>query len=131
MSDFSSVVVRTEVPVLYVRAEGGPAGAPQAFARLEAALGGPRGRRFYGWFHRGEYRACAVRLAGDDASALGLSEGTLDGGRYARARHEGPAPRIHETFLALLGAHGTDETRADLEEYRRADEVYALHPIPA
>ena len=128
-SEGDSVVVREETPVLYVRAEGGPAGAPGAFARLETALGGPRGRRFYGWFHGGEYRACAVRKEGDDPTALGLAEGTLPGGPYARARHEGPFHTIHETFHALGLRHAVDPDRADLEDYRREDEVWALLPV--
>ena len=130
MDATAKVVTRSEAPVLFVRAEGGPAGAPAAFARLEAALGGPRGRRFWGWFHRGEYRACAETKPGDDASRLALEAGTLPAGRFARARHAGPAPEIHRTFLALIERFGTDASRADLEEYRREDEVYALHPVP-
>ncbi len=126
-----AVVVREETPVLYVRAEGGPAGAPAAFARLEAALGGPRGRRFYGWLHEGEYRACAARKAGDDPTALGLAEGSLPGGPYARARHEGPFHAIHETFHALESRHAVDPGRASLEDYRREGEVWALLPVRA
>jgi hypothetical protein len=52
----ASIVVRPDVPVLFVRAVGGPAGAAAAFERLEATLGGPRGRRFWGWLRDGEYR---------------------------------------------------------------------------
>jgi hypothetical protein len=78
-----SVVVLAEVPVLYVRAERGPEGAAAAFAALERALGGPRGRRFYGWLKDGEYRACVVKKASDDAEALGL--GTAAALRAAQA----------------------------------------------
>ncbi len=127
----SSIVSREEVAVLFVEAEGGPAGASAAFARLEMALGGPRGRRFYGWLLDGRYRACALRKDADDPAALGLSEGTLPGGRFARARHEGPFDRIHETFAALTSEHpkDVDASRADVEEYRREGEVYALLPV--
>ena len=123
----ASVVHRDPVPVLYVRADGGPAGAPEAFERLEATLGGPKGRGFLGWFRDGEYRACVVRRDGEPAGLL--EEDTVPGGAYARARHEGPAHRIHETFGALLTAHAPDRTRPSLEDYRRHDEVWALLPV--
>lgn len=124
-----TIVRREPVAVLYVRAENGPAGAGPAFARLEKALGGPKGRRFLGWFFRGEYRACVVRKDGDDPVALGLAEDVIPGGDYAKARHEGPAPTIHETFRRLLEAYPEDRERPSLEDYRRHDEVIALLPV--
>jgi hypothetical protein len=123
------LVERAETEALFVRSPDGPLGAGAAFGRLESALGGPKGRRFLGWFHRGEYRACVVRKPEDDPVALGLEEGRLAGGRYARRRHVGPLERIHETFRALLAVHAEDPDRPSLEEYRRHDEVYALLPI--
>ncbi len=124
----TSLLTRVETPVLFVRASGGPAGAAAAFARLEAALGGPRGRRFWGWLQAGEYRACVVRQAGDDPAFLGVEEGALPAGLHARARHDGPFPAIHETFAALLREHPEDSARPSLEEYRRADEVWVYLP---
>ena len=116
---------------MYVRADGGPAGAPDAFARLETALGGPRGRRFLGWLKDGEYRACAVVRPGEDPAAYGLAKELVPGGAYARARHEGPFARLPETFRALERLHRVDATRPDLEDYRSRDEVFALLPVLA
>ena len=98
----ASVVHRDPVPVLYVRADGGPAGAPAAFARLEATLGGPKGRRFLGWFRDGEYRACVVRRDGEPAGPL--AEDTVPGGAYARARHDGPWHDTDNVLAALFVA---------------------------
>jgi DNA gyrase inhibitor GyrI len=125
----SEVIERPEVPVLYVAATGGPAGAPAAFERLERALGGPRGRRFLGWYDGEEYRACVARKDSDDPATLGLEAATIQGGPYARARHRGPPDRIHETFRDLLSRHAEDRSRPSLEDYRGADEIYALLPV--
>jgi hypothetical protein len=125
----TEIVFRVELPVLFVQAEGGAAGAHAAFEHLERAIGPLNGRRFYGWYQGGTYRACVVRRDGDDGRRLGLSEGTLAGGTYARARHHGPFERLHETFRALQQRHSADRTRPDLEEYRRSDEVWALLPV--
>ncbi len=61
-----------DMEVMCVRAEGGPQGARDAFERLEAKLPSLRGRKFYGAYHAGEYRACVALQPGDDSSVYGF-----------------------------------------------------------
>jgi len=52
----------SEIPMMYIVAEDGPAGARAAFNQLEGKLASLRGRKFYGTFQpvTGEYRACVA-----------------------------------------------------------------------
>ncbi|HSB38661.1 MAG TPA: GyrI-like domain-containing protein [Gaiellaceae bacterium] len=128
-------VEREEIGVMFVRTADDPLEFGPAFQRLEELVG-TRGRKFYGAFYprEKEYRACVVIKDGDDATALGLEEGALPGGRYLRARLRGEPPalyrRIAPAFDALVSRTPTDETRPSLEFYRRHDEIELLLPVP-
>lgn len=122
----------SDIAVMFVRAEGGPAGARQAFASLEAKLPSTKGRKFYGVFHRGEYRACVAIAPGDDPAALGLQAAVIPGGHYARARlydWQQKVDRIHEVFMGLHEGRTVDDSRPDVEFYRSARELVCLLPI--
>lgn len=122
----------SDIPIMFVRAKGGPAGARQAFAMLEAKLSSPKGRRFYATFHRGDYRACVATQAGDDAAALGLETGTIPGGEYASARlyeWQEKIDQIHQVFKDLQDGHTFDDSRPDVEFYRSARELVCFLPI--
>ena len=110
--------------------------ASKAFARLEAALGSLKGRRFYGYYSpfQREYHACVAIAEGDDPDAKGLSRETLPGGAYLRARLVGEPPevysRIAPTFDQMALAKDTkDFERPWLEFYRARDEVELLLPV--
>lgn len=131
-----NVVDRDALRVMYVsRRDSAADAAPQAFEELERKLGNLRGRKFYGAFfpREDEYRACVVETDEDDASELGLTEGALPGGRYAKTSLRGEPeeiyPRIAATFDELKGAVTHDPERPSLEFYRRQDEVILLLPI--
>ena len=127
-------VERDEIGVLFIRTADDPREFGPAFQRLEELVG-TRGRKFYGALYprEKEYCACVVTKAGDDATALGLEEGALPGGRYLRARLRGEPPALYEriapTFDALVRRAAADETRPSLEFYRRHDEVELLLPV--
>jgi predicted transcriptional regulator YdeE len=130
-----NVVERDALRVMYVsRRDSAADAAPQAFEELERKLGDLRGRKFYGAFfpREDEYRACVV-MQDEDASDLGLTEGVLPGGRYAKTTLRGEPdeiyPRIGATFDELAGAVSHDRERPSLEFYRRRDEVVLLLPI--
>jgi hypothetical protein len=130
----STPVEREEIAVLFIRTADDPMEFGPAFRRLEELVG-TRGRKFYGAFYprEKEYRACVVAKDGDDATALGLEEGALPGGRYLRARLRGEPPALYEriapTFDALVSRTSADETRPSLEFYRRHDEIELLLPV--
>lgn len=129
------VVEREDVRVLFRRTDDEQASITRAWAELESAVGSLRGRRFYGVFDPAtkEYRACVQRQEGDDADALGLEEGTIAGGRYARERLEGEPPAIYglikPTMERLAQRPGRDPSRPEVELYRRHDVIDLLVPI--
>jgi hypothetical protein len=61
-------------------------------SQVEDAVGSLRGRKCYGAFEGGEYRACVQVREGDDPTLIGLEVGELPGGRYARVRLKGNHP---------------------------------------
>ena len=95
--DSASVVLRSEVHVLFLRTRDVVEDIQRGWARLEGLVG-TRGRKFYGALDvpTGEYRVCVERRAGDDASALGLETGILPGGRYLRMTLRGEPPAVYD-----------------------------------
>lgn len=130
------IVERNEIPVMFRRTTDDQEAITRTWAEVEAAVGSLRGRKFYGSFDvtTSEYRVCVQLREGDDPGALGLEEGTLPGGRYARERLEGDPPAVYAlikpTFDRLAGQR-TDEdaSRPSIEFYRRHDVIDLLLPI--
>lgn len=118
-----------DIPVLYVAVRAGGEAEARAFQELERRLGSPKGRRFYGTFLRGEYRASAEKRPGDSAEALGLAEGVLPGGWYVRRLLEGGVSLIGPTFNAMARDHDYDPTRPEVEHYRREGEIVLMLPV--
>lgn len=119
-----------DLRVLCVVAPGGLDGIGEAWAKLEARLPSLRGRRFYGTYLRGEYRACVVQR--DDPAALGLETWTIPGGAYARrklAHWREHTAKIGGIFAAMAAEHPVDPDRPSIEFYRSQDELILLLPI--
>ncbi len=120
---------------MFVRALDGPDAIRRAWERLEARVGPPQGRKFFGTFEAAtsEYRACVQIQEHDDPSGLGLESSTLPGGMYLRARLRGEPPEVYEqispTFAALAQAGLPDATRPSIEFYRRRGEIDLFLPI--
>jgi hypothetical protein len=130
----ASVVIRPDVPVVFLRTRDVAEETRRAWARLEELVG-TRGRKFYGALDppTGEYWVCVQAKKGDDPAELGLEAGTLPGGRYLRARLRGEQTEIYEriapTFNALETLVNLDPTRPEIEFYRAGDEIDVLVPI--
>jgi len=125
-------VALDDIPVMYVKAEDGSIHAEQAFHALEAALPSLRGRRFYGIYLNGEYRACVARLPNDDPESLGLSTWTIPGGDYFREKvvdWRQKLPEIGEAFAAMAEKVSADLSRPSLEYYRNQSELHLYLPI--
>ena len=107
----------------------------RTWSEVEAAIGSLRGRKFYGTFDPAthEYRVCVQWRDGDDAHALGLEEGTLPGGRYARERLRGEPPAVYRLIRPTFERHATradrDPSRPSIEFYRRHDLIDLLLPV--
>jgi hypothetical protein len=120
---------RDAIPVLFVRAEGGPAGASAAFEELERRLPTLRGRKFFATCRGRDYRAGVKRSHDDVPEAMGLEAGVIPGGRYAKRRLEGGPEHIASTFDAMAKEFPQDTSRPCIEFYRRHDEVILLLPV--
>lgn len=124
----------SEIPMMYIVAEGGPAGAREAFTKLEGKLPSLRGRKFYGTYNvaTGEYRACVAREPDDDPQRLGLATGVIQGGLYFREKMKNWASRTDEigkTFMVMAERQRVDKNRPSVEFYRSQDELILLLPI--
>jgi hypothetical protein len=132
-------VARSETPVMFVAAEGGPRvvadAAQRAFSELESRIGSLRGRHFFGVFDpaSSEYLACVQTRDGDDPAALGLRETVLPGGAYLRATLTGQPPAVYAliapTFDELETHAHPDSDRPLIEFYRRHNEIDLLVPV--
>ena len=76
---------------------------------------------------------CVEVRDADDPEALGLETAVIPGGAYLRARLRGEPPAVYEriapTFEELSRAAAADETRPEIEFYRRLDEIDLFLPI--
>lgn len=118
---------------MYLEVEDEPAAIARGWDELERRIGSLRGRRFLGTFDGGTYRASAVLRDGDDRATLGLTAGTVHGGRYLRVRLRGEPDEIYAhiptAFAELERAADRDASRVPIESYRRLDEVDLLVPV--
>ena len=57
-----------------------------AMQELEARLQSLKGRKFYGTYLNGQYRACVALKDGDDPADLGLKTWVIPGGEFARRK---------------------------------------------
>jgi hypothetical protein len=128
-------IERHDTPVMFLRAEDFPAGIAAAWQQLEERFDSLKGRRFFGAFDPGsfEYRACVQIQPGDDPAGLGLEEGVLPGGGYARVRLRGEPPQIYDeiqpAFDELEKRFDRDAGRPSIEHYRRRDQIDLLLPV--
>ena len=130
-----ATVEQKDIPVMFRRTTDAQEAITRTWAEVETAVGSLKGRKFYGAFHvsTGEYWVCVKQRDGDDPGALGLEEGTLPGGRYARERLEGEPPAVYglikPTFDRLTQRSDGDVSRPSIEFYRRRDVIDLLLPI--
>jgi hypothetical protein len=135
MAEGPVIVERENVRVMLRRTADEQEAITRAWAEVEAAVGALRGRRFYGAYdpRTDEYRACVQWRDGDDAASLGLEDGTIPGGRYARERLTGEPPALYRliqpTFERLERRPDRDLSRPQLEHYRRHDVIDLLLPV--
>jgi len=119
-----------------VAAEGGPAGGPAAFHRLEQALVTLKGRRFYGVatpLKEGvAYHAAAEAADAHEASRLNLEPLKVQAGEWLQHKMfdwKGVAHTIGDTIDRIASTHTIDHGRPTLEFYRSERELRLLIPV--
>lgn len=127
-----------DIPVSRVKSEKGPAGARQAFDKLESKMPSLRGRKMYGVFYpkTGEYFAC-VMLNSEHPDDMGFERSTIHGGRYAKRKISNWASkiqRISSEFKALEddcvdNGYSIDQSRPSIEFYRSFTELIIMIPV--
>jgi len=125
-------VTLEDIPVMCVVAIDGLDGIKGAWDKLEAPLPTLKGRKFYGTYLNGEYRACVALHKDDDPAALGLDAWVIPGGAYARRKMVNwseHADEIGATFAAMAEEYPGDPTRPSIEFYRSQTELQLLLPI--
>jgi len=121
-----------DVKVMCVVAVGGLEGIKEAWEKLEMPLPSLKGRKFYGTYLNGEYRACVALRDDDDPIALGLDKWTIPGGTYAHRKIQDWPERtgeIGKTFAAMAAEYPVDPTRPEIEFYRSQKELILYIPI--
>src|SRR5262245_61676459 len=118
-----------DTPVIYIGIPGDPEAIHVAAGRAWHELSDAvelHGREKVGYWHPPEleYRACASRVEGDDAEALGLHETVVPGGWYRKTSLEGDDAyaRIGPTLEELARDANIDRSRPFLEIYGRPNE---------
>jgi hypothetical protein len=128
-----TIVVRDPVRVMFRRVADKEAEIGKGISEVEDAIGSLRGRKCFGAFEGGEYRACVQMREGDEPATIGLETGEIPGGRYARVRLKGEPPGLYDliapTFELLAERPDRDPTRPGVEFYRRHDVIDLLLPI--
>jgi hypothetical protein len=125
-------VTLNEIEVMYVAAESGAKDAERAFNKLESRLSTLRGRKFYGTYQPGEYRACVEIMPEDDPKSLGFDTCIIPGGRYIRKKMQDwleRIPEIEQTFIALAKQYSSDPERPSIEFYRSQKELILYLPV--
>lgn len=125
-------IVLDDIEVMYVPAVGGPAGARQAFDKLESFFPSLRGRKFYGTARAVDYRACVAVQPEDQPSELGLATWVIPGGRYARKRVKDwsrKIPQLGEIFTSMAEEDTVDPTRPCIEFYSSESELQLFLPV--
>jgi len=99
-------------------------------------LVGLRGRKMYAVADlvAGTYSTCTPVRSGDDPEQLGLSLGSLPGGRFLRGHLHGEHPEIYRSigpgFDELQAtAGGVDRSRPLVEFYKRHNEIELWLPV--
>lgn len=121
------------IPILYLPAIDGPAGARRAFEILESRIDNMKRTRFYGAMHRdGTYGACVARRNSDEAAPPECHWAELPGGAYVRTMlspWQDLIPRIAETVDRMAENHSHNPSGPSLECYRSERDVILLLPV--
>ena len=128
----NSITFIGDIPVVYIIAKDGLAGAKEAFKKLKTIIGKVSGKKFYGVFDKenNEYRAC-VKIEGD-INNCNLERGVIPGGKYARKKIKDWSKsfdRVSISFSKLCEKNKTDLDRPTVEFYRSVRDLIVMVPV--
>ena len=124
------------IPVMFVMASGGVAGAEEAFEKLKSAFKSLRGRKFYGAYQQklNIYRACVAVRDVDNPKALGIDQWVIPCGKYMRRKIMNWKDHLSEIGTITNGMAEENEGRIDysrpiVEYYHSEEELILYLPI--
>ncbi len=125
-------VIIEPIKVMYTKSEGGPSGGEAAFHMLESKLPSIKGRKFYGTFQDGEYRACVEMKEADSPEPLGLGTWEIPGGKYYKRKVDDWSEKLEQIgsiFDQMAKEKQHDKSRPSIEFYRSQKELILFLPI--
>lgn len=135
-----NIVELESIPTMCVTTTNVPEGISDAVSTIEEILSHKlTGRKCYGVATVDEqgkpttYRACVAIREGDDPASLGLDPFEIPGGKYARDRirpwnFRTDVPVLIQKFEKMAEENERDNTRPDIEFYRRHDDLILYMP---
>lgn len=136
----TTIIQQPPLRLITTKSKCFPEGNRAAFNKLESPLRSLKGRRFYGLaYEAGDEMEYFAGLCPDSEieelkfSSLGFKLIEVPGGRCARTKILDWTTKIDQigpTFGAMIGEHGIDPTRPQIEYYRSLSELHLLLPIP-
>jgi muconolactone delta-isomerase len=124
-----------DTQVMYVISSEGPAGAADAFKKLEDAINWElKGRKFYGTMMgmTGEYRANMSVKDDDNFEKLGFKTSVIPGGKYYKEKindWEKHVAEIAPKCNEIIAKIDYDNSRPIIEFYRSQAELFIFIPI--
>jgi hypothetical protein len=136
----ASIIQQKELRLITAKSKSFPGGNTEAFNSIESHLETLRGRKFYGLVSAVEkemvyYAGLVPENEGEEERfvELGFSITEIEGGPCARVKlldWQSKIEQIGPTFGAMIGEHGIDSSRPQMEFYRSLTELHLLLPIP-
>lgn len=118
------------IKVMYIEVSS-PAESKDAFDKLESRFPSLKGRKFYGVAFGDKYWAAVKIESGDDPAQLGLQEGEIPGGEYAKEVIPDWVERVAEikpAFDRMAEVNERDVERPAVEFYKSQKELQLWFP---
>lgn len=103
-----------------------------AFRQLEAPMKSLRGRKFFGTYYKGIYKASSSIIEKDDPEAMGFKTEIIPGGKYLCEKMDGWQTKTNEIgpwFSAMASKYDVDDARPSIEFYRSTRELFLYLPL--
>jgi len=137
----ATIIQQSSLRLITSKSKHFPDGNRDAMVAIESQLESLRGRMFYGLAYESEagidYYAGLVPSDEDEEgrfAGLGFPIKEIEGGACARVKlldWRLKIDQIGPIFGAMIGEHGIDSSRPQMEFYRSMSELHLLLPVPS